>query len=75
MRTSMAPRRTNSLLNWCETRTKYHASVLNFKAASARVRLMRGRGGVRAGLAVALYLIANEATIAPAESAITSQNK
>ena len=38
-------------------------------------RLVRGRGGVRAGLAAASYLIANDATIAPAESAITSQNK
>jgi hypothetical protein len=61
----------------------YHASVLNFKVASARTRfpkgvvewLVRRRGDIRAGLAVAFYLIANDATIAPAESAITSQNK
>jgi hypothetical protein len=38
-------------------------------------RLVRRRGDIRAGLAVAFYLIANDATIAPAESAITSQNK
>ncbi len=64
-------------------KANYHASILNFKVASAKIRFpicvverMVGRqGGVKAGLAVASYLIANDAMIAPAESAITSQNK
>jgi hypothetical protein len=38
-------------------------------------RTVRRQGGVRAGLAVASYLIANDPMITPAESAITSQNK